>query len=312
MYCPLAPKLFLPICLLLALAGLAQAEKLYKHRDANGTIVFSDRQPAVRNFEVSQVNVESVKSRFGLRKVGDDDNCRLVAVNEYRGPVEVRIDLPESHNVTSNHSFPARFVIPGSSERETVRLWRTQPGQGFSYTYNHTYVFGDPAAEHRPKKPYRLPIPAGRGFTITQSFKGAKSHSGPQNQYAVDIAMPQGTRIMAARSGVIMAVANDFFTGGADARFRGRANYVRVLHDDGTMAVYAHLKLETVQYPVGARVDEGQFIAEAGSTGYSTGPHLHFAIQKNFGMELKSLPFEFADKYGRAFTPESGMKVSLN
>ena len=306
------PRLFLSICLLLALAGLAQAEKLYKHKDANGTIVFSDRQPGVRNFEVSQVDVGSVKSRFGLKKVGEDHDCRLVAVNEYRGPVEVSIDLPKCVNMASNHQFPARFVIPGSSEQEIIRLWRTQPGQGYSYTYKHTHVFGDPRAEHRPKKPYRLPIPAGREFRITQSFKGGKSHAGPQNQYAVDIAMPQGTKIMAARSGVIMDVANDFFTGGADAKFRGRANYVRVLHDDGTMAVYAHLKLETVQYPIGARIEEGQFIAEAGSTGYSTGPHLHFAVQKNFGMELRSLPFVFADKYGRSFTPEAGMKVSMN
>jgi murein DD-endopeptidase MepM/ murein hydrolase activator NlpD len=305
-------KLFLPICLLLPLAVPAQAEKLYKHRDANGTIVFSDRQPDTVNFEVSQVSVESVRSRFGLKKVGEDENCRLVAVNEYRGPVEVSIDLPTSSNIASNHSFPARFVIPASSERETVRLWRSQLGQGYSYTYSHTHVIGDPRAEHRPKKPYRLPIPAGREFAITQSFSGAKSHAGPQNRYAVDIAMPEGTRILAARAGVVMDVAGDFFTGGAEARFRGRANYVRVLHDDGTMAVYAHLKLETVQYPIGARVEEGQFIAEAGSTGYSTGPHLHFAIQKNFGMELRSLPFVFADQYGRPFTPEAGMKVSLN
>jgi murein DD-endopeptidase MepM/ murein hydrolase activator NlpD len=306
------PRILLSICLFLTLTTLAQAEKLYKHRDANGTIVFSDRQPAVRNFEVSQVDVGSVRSRLGLKKVGEDHDCRLVAVNEYRGPVEVSIDLPECVNVASSHKLPARFVIPGSSELETVRLRRDQPGQGYSYTYRHTHVFGDPRAEHRPKKPYRLPIPAGRQFRITQSFKGGKSHSGPQNQYAVDIAMPQGTRILAARSGVIMDVANDFFTGGGDARYRGKANYVRVLHDDGTMAVYAHLKLETVQYPVGARIEEGQFIAESGSTGFSTGPHLHFAIQKNFGMELKSLPFVFADKFGRAFTPEAGMTVSMN
>jgi murein DD-endopeptidase MepM/ murein hydrolase activator NlpD len=312
MHFPLSLKIFLSIGLFLAHAGTSQAEKLYKHKDANGTIVFSDRHPDVPDFEVSQVEVGSVKSRFGLKKVGADENCKLVAVNEYRGPVEVRIDLPMCVNIASNHPFPALFVIPGSSEQETVRLWRTQPGQEFSYRYKHTYVFGDPRAEHRPSKPYRLPIPAGREFRITQSFKGAKSHAGPQNQYAVDIAMPQGTKIMAARAGVIMDVASDFFTGGADARFRGRANYVRVLHDDGTMAVYAHLKLETVQYPIGARIEEGQFIAEAGSTGYSTGPHLHFAVQKNFGMELRSLPFVFADKYGRPFTPEAGTTVSLN
>lgn len=305
------PRFLLPIFIFCSLAGFAQAEKLYKHRDANGTLVFSDRQPDVRNYEVSQVKVDGVRSRFGLKKVGEDHDCRLVAVNEYRGPVEVSIDLPRSDNIASSHPFPARFVIPASSERETIRLWCARPGEGFSYSYSYTSVFGDPAAEHRPQKPYRLPIPPGREFRITQSFKGDKSHSGPQNRYAVDIAMPEGTKILAARSGVIMDVANDFFTGGAEASLRGRANYVRVLHDDGTMAVYAHLKLETVRYPVGTRIEAGQFIAESGSTGYSTGPHLHFAVQKNVGMELRSLPFVFADRFGHPFTPEAGMTVSM-
>jgi len=306
------PKLFLCVCLLFALTGPARAEKLYKYRDANGTIVFSDRQPGSSSqVEVRQVSVERVRSRFGLRKTGTDDECTLVAVNEYRGPVEVSIDLPKSDNIASDHTFPARFVIPASSERKTVRLWRVQPRRGFSYTYSHAFVFGDPRAEHRPEKPYRLPIPPGGEFLITQAFDGARTHTDPQSRFAVDIAMPEGTRIPAARSGVIMDVANDFFTGGADARFMEKANYVRVLHDDGTMAIYAHLRLETIRYPVGARVEEGEFIAESGSTGYSSGPHLHFAVQKNCGMELGSLPFVFADRHGGAFTPQAGMLVAL-
>jgi hypothetical protein len=69
------PKLVLPICLLLLLVGPAQAEKLYKHKDANGTIVFSDRQPDAPNFEVSQVDVGNVRSRVSLKKVGKDENC---------------------------------------------------------------------------------------------------------------------------------------------------------------------------------------------------------------------------------------------
>lgn len=306
------PKPILALCLLLALAGPAQAEKLYKYRDANGTVVFSDRQPeSATDVEVSQVSVAGAKSRFGVRKTGTDENCTLVAINEYRGPVEVRIDLPRTNNIAADCTLPARFVIPAASERKTVRLWRVQPRQGFSYTYSHSHVPGDPRAEHRPPKPYRLPVPAGREFLISQAFDGTRTHTDPQSRFAVDIAMPEGTPIVAARPGVIMDVANDFFTGGADARFMERANYIRVLHDDGTMAIYAHLRLETVRYPVGARVEEGAVIAEAGSTGYSSGPHLHFAVQKNFGMELRSLPFVFAGRDGQAFTPEAGMRVYL-
>jgi murein DD-endopeptidase MepM/ murein hydrolase activator NlpD len=106
-----------------------------------------------------------------------------------------------------------------------------------------------------------------------------------------------------------MNVAHDFFTGGKGAQFTEKANFIRILHDDGTMALYAHLKVESIQYPVGARVARGQFIAESGNTGYSSGPHLHFTVQKNFGMELRSIPFEFADSRGGGFVPEAGMVV---
>ncbi|QTA83212.1 Peptidase M23 domain-containing protein [Desulfonema limicola] len=119
--------------------------------------------------------------------------------------------------------------------------------------------------------------------------------------------MPEGTKICAAREGVVMDIANDFFTGGAEAAFGERANLIRILHDDGTMAVYAHLKLESARFPLGTRVPEGRVIAESGNTGFSTGPHLHFVIQKNTGMNLAAVPFEFQGRDGKGFTPVLGM-----
>ncbi len=149
-------------------------------------------------------------------------------------------------------------------------------------------------------------------FEVSQSFKGKYSHSSPWSEYAVDIAMPEGTPIHAARSGIIMDIARDFYTGGDDINKYGeRANLVRILHDDGTMGVYAHLKLESVRFGLGRRVEEGVYIAESGNTGFSTGPHLHFVIQKNIGMKLVSIPFQFEGAKGRGFTPEAGMVLEL-
>jgi murein DD-endopeptidase MepM/ murein hydrolase activator NlpD len=121
--------------------------------------------------------------------------------------------------------------------------------------------------------------------------------------------MPEGTPIHAARAGIIMDVANDNFTGGTGPKFEEKANIIRILHEDGTMALYAHLKLESIRYPVGTPVERGQFIAESGNTGYSSGPHLHFAVQRNHGMELRSIPFQFESRDGSPFSPERGMAV---
>jgi murein DD-endopeptidase MepM/ murein hydrolase activator NlpD len=81
-------------------------------------------------------------------------------------------------------------------------------------------------------------------------------------------------------------------------KYSERANRVRVLHDDGTMAVYAHLQENGVYVRVGDRVGVGQQIAASGNTGYSSGPHLHFCVQVNTGMRLVSIPFRMVTSRG--------------
>ncbi|MCP6329972.1 M23 family metallopeptidase, partial [Klebsiella pneumoniae] len=71
-------------------------------------------------------------------------------------------------------------------------------------------------------------------------------------------------------------------------------NFVRILHDDGTMGVYLHLMRGSVQVREGQYVNGGERIARSGNTGNSTGPHLHFVIQRNVGLALESIPFDFA------------------
>jgi len=288
----------------------ANAAKIYKYIDENGNLAFSDRPvDEGRLVQVEQVEIDKTKKRFFIQKKGSKDNFTLLAINDYFAPVQVEFNMQESHNISVSHRLPKSFMIEARSRQETIKMWRKNPRLGYSYTYSHRFVFGDPGARHLPLRPYLLPISTKdvEAFHITQAFNGVRSHTDVQSLYAVDFAIPEGTNIYAARSGVVMDVANDFFRQGRSEADKERANYVRILHDDGTMALYAHLKLESVQFAVGLRVERGQVIAKSGNTGYSSGPHLHFAIQKNFGLELKSLPFEFEGPGGRPFKPEAGM-----
>lgn len=300
-----------PLSLLLPL-GAAQplaAAKLYKYRDSSGALTFSDRplgqqQPVA----VEQLAVAKRPERFALRLTGPEERPVLLAVNEYHGPVQCEIELLEHENLRTAPPLPAQWTVEAGRQLETVAFAPLEAGRPWSYRYRFRVVPGPPQAQHRPPAPYLLPFARGRTFRVSQGFNGQTSHNGPQNRYAVDIAMPIGTPIRAARSGIVMDVAFDFTTGGTDrSRFGERANLLRILHDDGTMAVYAHLKLESVRFPVGARVEAGQVIAESGNTGYSSGPHLHFAVQRNAGMALVGVPFVFAGGPGRAVTPERGM-----
>ncbi|MCO6717057.1 M23 family metallopeptidase, partial [Streptomyces sp. CHB19.2] len=71
-------------------------------------------------------------------------------------------------------------------------------------------------------------------------------------------------------------------------------NFVRILHDDGTMSVYLHLQRGSIKVAEGQWVRTGQPLASSGNTGRSTGPHLHFVVQRNTGEAVESIPFRFA------------------
>ena len=130
-------------------------------------------------------------------------------------------------------------------------------------------------------------------LTIGQKgFEGEFSHQDAENRYALDFATEVGTPVLAARAGVVMQVQDGYRGHGLDrARDGGRANSIRILHDDGSMALYAHLADGGTLVRVGEAVAAGQRLGLSGNTGYSTAPHLHFAVQVNRGMQLQSIRF---------------------
>ncbi len=280
----------------------ALTKKLYKYQDAHGAWVFSDKPPAADiPVTVSALPVSESPVKVSIRNLGTQEVPVLAAINDYYGPIEVEISAERIENMRAEPPLPVRVVVPARTEMTVVALKPTGPR--WRYGYQVRAVLGDPSAVHRPEQPYAPPFASGQRFPISQAFDGTFSHQHPQSRYAVDLSLPLGTPVRAARAGVIMEVAGDFFDGGLDPKYQARANAVRVLHDDGTMAVYAHLHPDSIRVSPGQRIERSAWLANSGNTGFSTGPHLHFAIQRNAGMELVSIPFEFAGANGSAITP---------
>jgi murein DD-endopeptidase MepM/ murein hydrolase activator NlpD len=296
-------------CLILAAALLpasVAAKNIYKFQDENGIWHFTDQAPA-EEVEFSTVYMETEpEPRVRLSQEGKKESPVYVLFNDFWGPVEVELTLTDSVNVLSEPSLPARFVIPAQTKRTLVGIGALNQRQTFSYRLGMSSVPGRPISAPVDGLVILPPFSASEQYPISQGFDGEMTHDTPDSQYAIDIVMPVGTSIHAVRSGTVMDVEEDFNRGGKNfEKYAHKANHVRILHEDGTMAVYAHLDLASVNVRPGSRIRAGQKIARSGNTGFSSGPHLHFAIQQNSGMQTISLPFRFRTPDGGAVTPET-------
>lgn len=205
------------------------------------------------------------------------------AENLLSGPIEVVLRA-QGGAPRARPALPARATVPPLGRVLVARVDRSDARLLLEV------VPGHPGA--RPDDiEYAWPLDT-HALRIGQGWGGTFSHRDDENRHAVDFAVPEGTAVLAAREGVVMQVEAGFADGGLhSADDIGRANFIRILHHDGTMAVYAHLAPGGAQVRQGERVRRGQHIGTSGSTGYSGGPHLHFVVQANRGLRLASLPF---------------------
>ena len=287
----------------LVMASGAYAGDMYKWQDENGTWHFSSTPPKNEQaFKVIEMPADPTPV-VSMRKLGLEREPEFSFINNIWGPVELVLDLADDENAASEPPLPARFVLEGQSEERLVKVKAADPTQGFSFRLTYRQMIGPPLAHLPAEVDYYPPFPLGMRFLVSQGFDGDVTHKDPSSQYAVDIAMPVGTPVLAARSGRVMQMEDDFHGAAQKERYLNRSNHVRILHADGTMAMYAHLQPNSLRVREGMEVERGQWIANSGNTGFSSGPHLHFVIQLNVGLALESLPFRFITPTGGTVTP---------
>lgn len=127
---------------------------------------------------------------------------------------------------------------------------------------------------------YVWPLPGYTRISSSFGYRICKYH-GKELHGGLDIPAPTGTAILAAKAGnvVLSQYGNSY------------GNYVRLSHSDGSMTMYCHMSQRLVS--VGAKVSQGQQIGKVGSTGNSTGPHLHFEIWTNSSSNSRVNPMNY-------------------
>ena len=271
----------------LLLCGLLSASAqsgVYKYVDERGVVSYTDSYADAAPFNPEEMEyLDPDQDKVKLRYTPSGN---LFIINELHGPVTVTLQFNHLEGVKSRVDLSKPIVVPARSEQFVDRL--SYQGDG-NLEISQQFVIGSPSQINDSE----LQIPFRGRFRVSQGFDGAYSHHFPGNRYAIDMPMPEGTPVLAAKAGVVLDMKMYFAGHSNDPADRARTNFIRLLHPDGTMTVYVHLRTASARVSIGQSVATGEMIAESGNTGYSSGPHLHFAVQRNNGKRLVAIPFHF-------------------
>jgi len=149
-----------------------------------------------------------------------------------------------------------------------------------------TATTGPPPSADAPASSAGKPFinPMGNGAFRLSSKYGYRTHpvTGERKLHqGIDLSARQGTPIYAANAGVVSKVWNNHPYNG---------NALKIKHADGTSTAYLHM-VEPTTLALGQQVGRGQQVGKVGSTGLSTGPHLHFVVYKATGETTDPEPF---------------------
>lgn len=217
------------------------------------------------------------KISFTTEKVNNE--YQIYAENAELVPMSVYFQFT-LENMQSTLPADKIIVIPANSKRFPVfKLSIINLKKAARYNFRSTYNFGDVTlTKFDENYIYDLPFETGKTYAIYQGYNGKISH---QNQAALDFGLDVGDKIFAAREGKVVAIEEGFNTRCETIECAKFNNKIIILQPDGTFEEYLHLKQNGAEVQLGDEISKGQFIGYSGNTGWSTGPHLHFAVFLN-------------------------------
>ena len=240
-----------------------------------------------------------------IHERGAGDAVELHAENSSAFPITYTLRV-RGRDVQTTGSRTVTRTLPAASTEPVMTLRSRSTGGAPRYSLSYDWTIGDKDAVHDDDYIYRLPYASGKSYRVIQGFGSRFSHTGLE-QFAIDFLMREGTPVHAARDGVVARFEESNSKGCWEDGCGRYANYVVVLHDDGTTGEYYHLLKDGVLVDIGDRVEAGQKIALSGNTGHTTVAHLHFAVYRavDWG-NTQSVPVRFVSADGIVDPPRRG------
>ncbi|OME78699.1 hypothetical protein BK120_23470 [Paenibacillus sp. FSL A5-0031] len=230
-------------------------------RDDELTIIHKRSEMKEQLNEVAELYTKSEKTMKDLQQQEEEKQLLLINLDEDQ---QKMFDITEDQErvlmklakESSEHKNKKKLLEAEKKEREKVKEKKS---------YNQI----KPSINEN-----ELMWPLEKKYTITSKF-GYRTHpiTGEKESLhnGIDIGAPGGTPILAAESGTVLFAQ---WT-------NGYGNAVIIDHGNGLWTVYAHIRMNGIKVKEGEDVRKGQKIAEVGSTGNSTGNHLHFEVRIN-------------------------------
>jgi len=234
-------------------------------------------------------------------------NVELRAINLREYPITYTLRI-RTHNLKVEGPKTVTRTLAPNQNAQVMVLRNSNKSRDGDYNYSFDWTVGDKDAVHDDDHLYSLPYSSGKAYRVIQGFGSRFSHTGLE-EFAIDLDMPVGTPVHSARGGVVARVEESHAKGCWEDGCGKFANFVVVLHSDGTTGEYYHLRQDGAIVEVGDRVAQGQIIGYSGNTGHTTMPHLHFAVYRatEWG-QTQSIPVRFQGADGIIDRPRRGAR----
>ena len=177
----------------------------------------------------------------------------------------LNLTVTEKNAMVSNLSAEEKSLEAQLEELEQDKRQITRELAKFAATNSSNITPVEPSAAG-----YISPLPGKTKANITTGFYGYRGHTGS------DFACGAGTPVLAVKDGTVVTSTA---LRRSDGSYRSYGEYIAIDHHDGTITLYAHMLSGSRAVGAGASVSQGQQIGQVGSTGNSTGNHLHFEVR---------------------------------
>ncbi len=240
--------------------GSRSLSELMSNLDMIGEIMEADKR-IYDQYTAARENAEEIKAEYEatLEQLNDKQaeyEAEKAELEEKIAEASAMISQLEEE-ISSNYELYLEVLaqeeaLEGDIQSMIAELERQEAAN--SITSTGTYIW--PLPGYSPGSAY--------GWRMHPIFHEMRFHAGE------DIGAPSGTPILAADSGVATVIPDNG---------NGYGNYIMINHGGGRVTLYAHMSAFAISG--GATVAQGQVIGYVGSTGNSTGPHLHFEVRVN-------------------------------